>query len=234
MPQAAGGSARSASRQGTTSVFPVRPHFLTAAAAPRFLWGAALSGGLLGVEQQDSSSYVLLGRSSAAARCTLGENSLAHPGFQLRANLESISHRCHFFEVAFVWELTQETIHLPLGCLQGRMPAVSPAATCRALDPCQPQLPELSPSLGTHDPHSWLSLRESGGELCRSVQFSIEERLLYRNVQRFRDGLVFKAHRLLHHSALGLRVIKKKKESVRISVGTTLHPHGSPTVGSYG
>jgi len=28
---------------------------------------------------------------------------------------------------------------------------------------------------------------------------------------RFRGGLVFKAHRLLHHSTLGLRVIKKKK-----------------------
>ena len=31
----------------------------------------------------------------------------------------SISHRCHLFEVAFVWELTKETMHLPLGCLQG-------------------------------------------------------------------------------------------------------------------
>jgi len=30
-------------------------------------------------------------------------------------------------------------------------------------------------------------------------------------VQRFRGGLVFKAHRLLYHSALGLRVIKKKR-----------------------
>jgi len=29
---------------------------------------------------------------------------------------------------------------------------------------------------------------------------------------RFRGGLVFKAHRLLHHSTLGLRVIKKKKK----------------------
>jgi len=27
----------------------------------------------------------------------------------------------------------------------------------------------------------------------------------------FRGGLVFKAHRLLYHSTLGLRVIKKKK-----------------------
>jgi len=31
-------------------------------------------------------------------------------------------------------------------------------------------------------------------------------------VQRFRDGLVFKAHRLLYHSTLGLRVIKEKKK----------------------
>jgi len=34
---------------------------------------------------------------------------------------------------------------------------------------------------------------------------------LHRNVQRFRGGLVFKAHRLLYHSTLGLRVMKKKK-----------------------
>ena len=32
------------------------------------------------------------------------------------------------------------------------------------------------------------------------------------DVQRFRGGLVFKAHRLLYHSTLGYRVIKKKKE----------------------
>jgi len=32
-----------------------------------------------------------------------------------------------------------------------------------------------------------------------------------RGVQRFRSGLVFKAHILLYHSALGLRVIKQKK-----------------------
>ena len=29
---------------------------------------------------------------------------------------------------------------------------------------------------------------------------------------RFRGGLVFKAHRLVYHSTLGLRVIKKKKD----------------------
>jgi len=32
----------------------------------------------------------------------------------------------------------------------------------------------------------------------------------WRDVQRFRGGLVFKAHRLLYHSTLGLREIKKK------------------------
>ena len=42
-----------------------------------------------------------------------------HPRVDLKANLKSISHRCYLFEAAFVWELTQESIHLPLGCLQG-------------------------------------------------------------------------------------------------------------------
>jgi len=37
--------------------------------------------------------------------------------------------------------------------------------------------------------------------------------LLHRNVKRFRGGLVFKAHRLLYHSTLGLRVIKKKRRT---------------------
>jgi len=38
---------------------------------------------------------------------------------ELRANVKSISHKCNLEEVAIVWELTQETIRLPLGCLQG-------------------------------------------------------------------------------------------------------------------
>ena len=45
-------------------------------------------------------------------------------------------------------------------------------------------------------------------ELNRSVQFSIEEQLLRRNVKRFRGGLVLEAHLLLYHSTLGSRVIK--------------------------
>ena len=35
---------------------------------------------------------------------------------------------------------------------------------------------------------------------------------IYKKVQRFRGGLVFKAHRLVYHSTPGWRVIKKKKE----------------------
>jgi len=37
------------------------------------------------------------------------------------ANLKSISHRCHPILVAFVWELTAETIDFPIRCLQGGM-----------------------------------------------------------------------------------------------------------------
>jgi len=40
----------------------------------------------------------------------------------------------------------------------------------------------------------------------------IFERMNSPHVQRFRGGLVFKAHRLLYHSTLGLRVTKKKKK----------------------
>ena len=47
-----------------------------------------------------------------------GVGVLDHSGGNPGANVKSISHRCHVFEVAFVWELTKETIHLPLGCLQ--------------------------------------------------------------------------------------------------------------------
>ena len=41
-----------------------------------------------------------------------------HPGGNPGAKLKSISHRCHLILVAFVWELTKETIQIPLGCLQ--------------------------------------------------------------------------------------------------------------------
>ena len=49
-----------------------------------------------------------------------------------------------------------------------------------------------------------------------------EEQLLYRIVQRFRGGLVFKAHRLLYHSTLGLRVIQQKRKR-RMDAHTKWH-----------
>ena len=49
-----------------------------------------------------------------------------------------------------------------------------------------------------------------GNETC--VLHRVEEQLLYRNVQRFRGGLTFKAHRLLYCSTVGLRVKKEEEE----------------------
>ena len=46
------------------------------------------------------------------------------------------------------------------------------------------------------------------------------DQLLYINVQRFRGGLVFKAHRILYHSTVDSRVIKKKREGVVIKQKT--------------
>jgi hypothetical protein len=45
-----------------------------------------------------------------------------HPVVVLGANLKPIFHRCHLFKVSRVLELTNETIDLPLGCLQGGSP----------------------------------------------------------------------------------------------------------------
>jgi len=43
--------------------------------------------------------------------------------------------------------------------------------------------------------------------------------------KRFRGELVIKAHRLLYHSTLGLRVIKKKKRSTNIGSKTSASPN---------
>ena len=58
-------------------------------------------------------------------------------------------------------------------------------------------------------------------------RFSIQEQLRDRNVQRFRGGLVFKAHRLLYQSTLGLRVTKKKKKKKK-KKETTPYQHSRP------
>ena len=52
--------------------------------------------------------------------------------------------------------------------------------------------------------------------------------LLHINVQRFRGGLSFKAHRRLYHSTLGLRVIKKKKRSTTLDTKTSCQPSFRP------
>ena len=57
----------------------------------------------------------------------------------------------------------------------------------------------------------------------RAIQFSIQEQLLSRNVERLRGGLVFKAHRFLYHSTLGSRV--KKKEKVEVLNETNMDEH---------
>jgi len=55
----------------------------------------------------------------ALPRLCPGPSTPNHPGGNPGANLKSISHRCHPILVAFVLELTNETIYLPLGFLQG-------------------------------------------------------------------------------------------------------------------
>jgi len=48
-------------------------------------------------------------------------------------------------------------------------------------------------------------------------------------LKRFRGGLIFKAHRLLHHSTLGFRVIKKKKAVTLIASFTEVPKYGMST-----
>ena len=53
--------------------------------------------------------------------------------------------------------------------------------------------------------------------LFRAAQFSIQEQLISRNVERFRGELVFEAHTSLFHPTLGSKEIKKKKKSSFVS-----------------
>ena len=47
------------------------------------------------------------------------------------------------------------------------------------------------------------------------IRMSRSCELLRRNVKRFRGGLIFKAHKLLYRSAIGL-IVKKKKKKARV------------------
>ena len=85
----------------------------------------------LGCRASHSGCRVYLGKDgedAVRARSDHVEDAAAReerarvPGGNPGANLKSISHRCHPILVAFVWELTKETIHLPLGCVQGGVP----------------------------------------------------------------------------------------------------------------
>ena len=67
----------------------------------------------------------------------------------------------------------------------------------------------------------WISPSgEAGGE-CGDAWWLSSSGL---PVKRFRGGLVFKAHRLVYHSTLGSRVIKKKKRRVTGGCDATRHP----------
>ena len=65
------------------------------------------------------SEWLRAAAAAVEARLLAGSDTVTHPGGNPGANLKSISHRCYLLKVAFVWELTEETIVLPLGCLQG-------------------------------------------------------------------------------------------------------------------
>ena len=66
--------------------------------------------------------------------------------------------------------------------------------------------------------HSRRPLSSLAAELYRVVQFSIQEHFLSRILERFRGGLVCKAHRMSYHSTLGSRVMKKRRLTWRMSV----------------
>jgi len=52
---------------------------------------------------------------------------------------------------------------------------------------------------------------EEDGELEPEAEGTLLVLIVHGNLRLHRGGLVLKAHRLLYHSTLGLRVIKKKK-----------------------
>ena len=62
--------------------------------------------------------FLLIDAKPPARPADFGPLKVTHPGGNPGANFKSISHRCHPMLLAFVWELTKDTINLPLGCLQ--------------------------------------------------------------------------------------------------------------------
>ena len=69
-----------------------------------------------------------------------------------------------------------------------------------------------------------LSARALEGVGKSQLPLRVDFYRLHINVQRFRGGLVFKAHGLLYPSTLGLRVITKKKKTAPQSGPTASCP----------
>ena len=86
--------------------------------SPKVLLPHAINfGALRGASLVTQHPGIEGGRNPRTPPCGLAHLSLLHPGGNSGENLKSISHRCHLILVAFVWELTEETIDLPLACL---------------------------------------------------------------------------------------------------------------------
>ena len=62
---------------------------------------------------------------------------------------------------------------------------------------------------------TWSSRRDERTCCRTSSALPVAHARLRPDVKRFRGGLAFEAHRLVYHSTLGLREIKKKKISLR-------------------
>ena len=81
-------------------------------------------------------------------------------------------------------------------------------STCLTQSTCGPSAVQI----WSHNPQNVEATRHSNSTVGGVHQ-------LRRNVKRFRGGLVFKAHRLLYHSTLGLRIIKKRRRGCTSRAG---------------
>jgi len=125
-----------------------------------------------------------------------------------------------------------------------------PRRTEKRLIPCpfeslrspQRALPtETDVESGMSQSKSGTSVNLSNNGIREELHSSRVTRLRVRkNVQRFRGGLVIQAHRLLYHSTLGLRVIKKKMEDRQagqrwflVCLALSLAPSTPPSIYTY-
>ena len=115
------------------------------------------------------------------------------------------------------YEPTSEPLHISVECRRGRRVLES-----RIVWISRPTIPKLTRRVCRTNP-TFFGAGKRPREADRWAQIDRERP----NVKRFRGGLVFKAHRLLYHPTLGLRVIKKKRKRLdrerpsKVSSGTT-------------